>query len=209
MAKMKPHKLVIACIQSGGATAEKIMEAAGLNSIKELNAQFKIIEYLDLYAVPNGEGVYSLLEEDEYDEWKSKHDKIKKVLNEKQSKLRDLDRLLKKDPHKKRLDLELKRGKALKRYNDYVSKNEDKATEDKLIQLRMSKYDIEFCIADEEFLRFGREVADLLEIEECLVKKIPDLTDFVRKVYERLNKVSLPEIKSYIAGLITEIENDI
>lgn len=186
--KTKSHKMVIQAIQSGGATAESIIRDVGLKDMKELNAQFEVLTYLDLYAIHDDNGVYRLVDEDDYEEWKKqKNEELSEEL-EKKKEILLLKSMIKRKPDAKLRKLRLKQVKTFEEF----SKAEDRAKankDDRMIQLKWQIAALKFQLVQEEINQFAQQFADYFDGEET----IDTVENISQCLMDRLN--SLTEVK--------------
>lgn len=189
---MKPHKLVIECIQQGGATADTIIGHAGLKDQKELEAQFEILTYLDLYAVADENGIYRLVEEDEYRKIEALVEQQEKGVATKTKLLKDLNKLLNRDPDKVYLDLRSRQMKAYEAYSKFLSKHE-KSTE-RLIQLKVQMNNIKFAIATEELEIFKRNFVEMMGSPDG---DIDDFDSLTFAIEQRIDEVEAIDSKEF------------
>lgn len=170
--KLKPHKMIIKCIQSGGATKESIIKEAGLKDERALAAQFKVLrEYFDLYPIEQEDNTFIILDEDAYLRHEQTVQARKDAALAKRKEKIELKKLIEQDPQKK-LDTAIRRRELTLDRLDSATLRLAKAPKDQLLELKRDRAAIDFRIAElelntirENLCRFYK-LSDAAELED-------------------------------------------
>lgn len=165
-------------IEQGGQTPDSMVEALQVKSARSLSSIFSMLQIRDQFVVKNDDGVYELLNLDEWNEHQSKADKAKA---EKKTK--------KAGPKRDLKDLQLKRARkiaAIQKKGEARNRIEKKYLADPTsvsLSYQMQIATLQFSLAEHEYGKFNAKVVKDLNLSGMdQLNSIDDLDEYVLKL---------------------------
>lgn len=152
-------------IEEGGQTAESLVETygeRGVDTVKKLNNQIKLINAMGFYPMADEDGVFSMITEDEFDA-------MALVKEEKKAEPK-----FTKDPHNKLVAAKTKLDNKLTASSNAVGRYE-KAKDDVLLKLKSVRSELDYQIAKIELLRLKQKL--MAELAVSTMEAFDDIDD--------------------------------